>query len=78
MKSIPSQMMKVAAVCACVAVSGLVALATPGYSQYAVQSKDQGKDKNPKGAASEGSRRRWRRSSPLRMLRLSLSRRASL
>lgn len=53
MKSIPSQMMKVAAVCACVCVSGLVALATPGYSRYAVQSKDQGKDKNTKGTASE-------------------------
>jgi len=43
MKSIPSQIMKVAAVCACVAVSCLVALATPGYARYVVQSKDQGK-----------------------------------
>lgn len=43
MKSIPSRMMKVAAVCALVAVTGLAALATPEYSRYAVQSKDQGK-----------------------------------
>jgi len=43
MKSIPSQMMKVAAVCACVAVSGLAGSATSGFSPYAVQAKDQGK-----------------------------------
>jgi tetratricopeptide (TPR) repeat protein len=43
MKSIPSQMMKVAAVCAFVAVSGLEGLATPGSSLYAVQGKEQGK-----------------------------------
>lgn len=55
MKSTPSLMMKVTAVCACVAVSGLVALATPAYQQYGKQSKDQSKDNpNQKGAASEG------------------------
>jgi hypothetical protein len=42
MKSIPSQI-KVAAVCAWLAVAGLAVLATPGYLRYPVQAKDQGK-----------------------------------
>lgn len=54
MKYIPSKMMKVAAVCAWLAVSGFVTLATPGYSLYGVEGKDQDKDKSKQSAPSEG------------------------
>lgn len=54
MKSIPSQTMKAAAVCVWLAVSGLAALGSPAYTQYAGQGQDQSKDKNKQSAPSDG------------------------
>jgi hypothetical protein len=56
MKFIPSQMMKVAAVCALsgMALSALATPAAPVRSQYSGQSKDQGIDKSKQSAPSDG------------------------
>lgn len=54
MRFIPSQTMKAAVVCVWLAVSGLAALGSGAYWQYAGQAQDQSKDKNKQSAPSDG------------------------